>query len=1128
MTTTLRPAEPVAEQTPRGIWQQLARASQPEVRGDLWRALERRVGDLPPSSAAIWQQARTRVDPQAYRPHAVADVAADLVTDQDEQFYVLRSPRGTYLRLTAREHSIWRQMDGTRTVADLATQAFFAHRALLPVGELVAALRREGFLADQPVGVYRALGAALLRGTAGGIGRRIWQTLSGAMVTLPHVDAFFSGLYRYGGRLLFTRLFLAIWVAVVAVGITLMLRFFAVENSQNSVLTLGGSVPLGIAALALLLLLSIVLHECAHALAAKHFGRTIPRGGIILYFGMPTPFVDTSDVWRSPRNARVLVSAVGPMADVFIGSLAVIAAALLGGTAPDAASLALKLAIVSFASGLFNLNPLLEFDGYFILVDLLRLPNLRQRSIAFLNGPFWQKLRARAVFTTHERIFAGYGAATSVYALLSIALAVVFWNRQLVTPLLGLLGGSWYEQVLGVVLLLLTVGPVLAVLALTGWEAAQLGVAWLLARNYGRRPRLLAAVSALSALALALLAYSTEAGLYSWLGVVIADLLWALALGAIVLCLPDYRRAALYPALTLMTITTGCSAAAGLVRALAPDTWIWIALDGAAAVTLLLAAFTTLLDVDLRLAPLHEQLLVVVMMMLSFAIGSLALFSAFAARTVSAPLLLLAAAPAFFGALALALLLQHLFSMRGSRLRWAWLLLWGGVLARVIGYVIDLQRPTPAFDVLAAGLWAAAWLTHYASIRTPVADETRWQHQPSISEGERLTRAFQFCYATCYRRLRTVYGERRARAFDDRMDVLAATADWDVTLDRDRARVGAGLRQRPVAEQGARFAEVLRYTVSEIEVLAGAAFARRTMQAAYDLLPWPERETAGRLCFPDTPWARELSSSFGDARAGRLRLLRQNDLFLTADDAALDAVLAQIEERRLAAGALLLRGGDHPDGLWIVDVGEIGALRGNQIIDELHRGAVIGQHELLHDTPVTLDYQATVSTTVLFVPAHTIRALHAATSPNDIDRIAALRTLEQVPLLAGVPRDLLRRLAGTAEARSYQARELIVRQGVPSGWLFVIRSGRAAVLIREPDTAAARRVAILGPQEFFGEMEIIRGVPPAATIVALDDLLVFAVPHSAFAGLLTSPGQDLARGMRQIVSGRLVTLRDGG
>ncbi|MEN9938003.1 MAG: hypothetical protein RLZZ387_4582 [Chloroflexota bacterium] len=96
-----------------------------------------------------------------------------------QDLVVIHSPRGAYLRLTPAQRDIWRAMDGTRTVAQLATQAFMRHGQLLPVGELTAALRAEGFLSDAPVGFYRRLQGALAGRTAGGLGRRILRALTG-------------------------------------------------------------------------------------------------------------------------------------------------------------------------------------------------------------------------------------------------------------------------------------------------------------------------------------------------------------------------------------------------------------------------------------------------------------------------------------------------------------------------------------------------------------------------------------------------------------------------------------------------------------------------------------------------------------------------------------------------------------------------------------------------------------------------------------------------------------------------------------------------------------------------------------------------------------------------------------
>ena len=147
-----------------------------------------------------------------------------------------------------------------------------------------------------------------------------------------------------------------------------------------------------LAALWCALLVSFFLHESAHALTVKHYRRSLRAGGLMLYFGMPAFFVDTSDIWRSPRRARMLVSAAGPMSDLFVGGLAALLVLLRpGDTLLN--SIAYKLAFTCYIATLFNANPLLELDGYYILVDWLRLPDLRRRALEFVRGPLWRKVK---------------------------------------------------------------------------------------------------------------------------------------------------------------------------------------------------------------------------------------------------------------------------------------------------------------------------------------------------------------------------------------------------------------------------------------------------------------------------------------------------------------------------------------------------------------------------------------------------------------------------------------------------------------------------------------------------------------------------------------------------------------
>ena len=94
-----------------------------------------------------------------------------------------------------------------------------------------------------------------------------------------------------------------LYLASVVVG----LAAFAWRRAGGdySLLAVDGSYVLGGVGLAVLQLAVIFMHEHAHALTTKHFGRQVTRGGFMLYLGLPAFFVDTSDIWMAPKRARL-------------------------------------------------------------------------------------------------------------------------------------------------------------------------------------------------------------------------------------------------------------------------------------------------------------------------------------------------------------------------------------------------------------------------------------------------------------------------------------------------------------------------------------------------------------------------------------------------------------------------------------------------------------------------------------------------------------------------------------------------------------------------------------------------------------------------------------------------------
>ncbi|NWF82120.1 MAG: cyclic nucleotide-binding domain-containing protein [Chloroflexi bacterium] len=1094
----------------RGLWaRRAARAGAPGERASLYTGLARRVAG--PASAeraqtGLWAGLARRVDPRHYRPQPVAGVATAHLSEDGAAYLALRSPAGGYLRLTPAEGELWAAMDGTQTVEQLALLGFTRFGQLLPVAGLVESLRRGGFLRDRPAELYRGLCERLERGSLQRRGRRIAAALRAHAFPISGIDAVVGALYRGGGWMLFSRPFLVVLAMLVIAGLgafTLVARggHYALINADNT-----GASLLGLWAA---LLVSFVLHELAHALAVKHFGRRVPRGGVMIYYGMPAAFVDTSDMWLAGRRPRMIVTLAGPLCDLAVGSAAALAAATLPAGPPGAA--AYKLALAGFLAALCNLNPLLELDGYYMLSDWLRMPNLRRQALAFIRGPLWQKLRSRTPLDREERIYTLYGLLAAAYTALAIVLALGFWQAHLARVIGELWAGGVLSRLVAGVIMIGVVAPLaLGLLLAAGWLVAG-AAAWVARRGYGRSPALVAAT--LTLLAGALAALPLQFGLTPATAL-IAPLLWLVALAAQLALHAAYRRARVARVLDCFLAVTVIEllALAGLL--LFPAyAFAWSLLQNLGFALLLFAGLIALLDVDLRQAPPLQLAGSALLLALAFLAGGMTIGLVQAAQP-AAPfaLLVLSAAPVYAGAVALALLLPLVSSLSDSRLLWSWLLLWFGIAAQGAAYVLELlpaQRTTPsalAAVVLASGLWTAAWCSHLVALRQLPRGPV-WPLEPATGEAERLQRAFRFTYAGLYRVLRAHHGARRTHALDDRMDVLAATANWDVTLDRDEARIGAALAAAPLDLQGARYAEVLRYTVAVVEELAGLTFARHAIQAAYDALPWPEREAADRRCFPNTPWARALSRSFGDARTARLRLLRAVDQFAAWDDDELQALASALERQRLPAGTRILTTGQPAPGLWIIEAGEVVLKHDGQVVAELHRGACFGAGDARAPGPAH-EYRASVDSTLLFLSRTELARLQRQAAP----RVAAslvvadtLRTLERAPFFQQLPRATLRQLASVAEQLRVPPRSLVIRQGQPDGRLYVLVAGKAAV-VKRADGAAPQVVARLGPGELFGERELLRGSAPLASVVAVSPLELIALPHAAVRAVLAAGG----------------------
>lgn len=138
------------------------------------------------------------------------------------------------------------------------------------------------------------------------------------------------------------------------------------------------------------------VHELGHGFAAKANGREVREMGVMMLLFFPVPYVDASAASAlQSKWQRAFVGAAGMIAEVFVAALATYAwVALEPGLARAFAFNVMLIAGVSTV--LVNGNPLLRFDGYFILSDLIEIPNLGKKA-----NSYWAHLIDTRIFRTH-------------------------------------------------------------------------------------------------------------------------------------------------------------------------------------------------------------------------------------------------------------------------------------------------------------------------------------------------------------------------------------------------------------------------------------------------------------------------------------------------------------------------------------------------------------------------------------------------------------------------------------------------------------------------------------------------------------------------------------------------------
>lgn len=351
----------------------------------------------------------------------------------------------THHQVTAEERALagWLRPETTLRELRRRWESTFAPQRIEPreLAEKLAALRRAGVLAgnDHPDALWRRH-AEQRSAERRGVWRRLPALLLGSIDPEPIVRPLtrtFGWVFTLPGLMLAA----AMMFAAALVVLSRWDRFVADLPTLSTIATLEGG------SLVLLVFIALkAVHELGHAVACRQLGGQPRELGLLLLMGAPCPYVDVSDAWGFPSKvARCLVSMAGVLAEGVVASLAVFVWRASGEGLTH--SVALHVVLVAGAVTLVaNLNPLLRYDGYYVLADATESPNLWSRSRselrAWLRGWFFESREAPAPTSRWRLLYAALSTAYVAALTIAIAWMAIAFARVAKVEALGWLAAT--------------------------------------------------------------------------------------------------------------------------------------------------------------------------------------------------------------------------------------------------------------------------------------------------------------------------------------------------------------------------------------------------------------------------------------------------------------------------------------------------------------------------------------------------------------------------------------------------------------------------------------------------------------------------------------------------------------
>ncbi|NLS93241.1 MAG: hemolysin D [Planctomycetaceae bacterium] len=321
-----------------------------------------------------------------------ADLSAKQQRYHGRSYWVVKDPVGlNYFRFQDEEYAILNMIDGTRSLDEIKDEfeaAFPPQKITLEeLQQFLGQLHRSGLIVANVPGQGRQLRKRR--------DEKRRKELLGAFTNILCIrfkgidpERLLNWLYPKL-RWFFSPLMFVCCIAMAMLALSLVLVEFDVFRSKLPTFQNFFS-PANAIFLAITLACTKVLHEFGHGLACKHFGGECHEMGVMILVLTPCLYCNVSDSWMLPSKwHRAAIGAAGIYVEVVLASICTYIwwftdEGLLH-------YLCLNVMFISSVSTiLFNANPLLRYDGYYIVADLVEIPNLRQKATSILSRKMGQ------------------------------------------------------------------------------------------------------------------------------------------------------------------------------------------------------------------------------------------------------------------------------------------------------------------------------------------------------------------------------------------------------------------------------------------------------------------------------------------------------------------------------------------------------------------------------------------------------------------------------------------------------------------------------------------------------------------------------------------------------------------